>query len=200
MLPNRQKILLVEDVEETRTRISSVLGRHGFDVIPAVDGGEGLRRLRQTPQPFSAILLDLVMPGVNGWEFRDTQRRVHEWSRIPTVIVSVHPLTPVERYTLRAAAVLVKPFEDDALVAMVTKVTTPGWLSPIPDASVASDPGLFWSRKGEVACTEHAPSRTSTRWEEERWGPLPQHVMTRLEYQCQHCSGNGPIVRRFRSS
>src|SRR5688572_11878250 len=120
------KILLVEDSEETRLRIAAVLGRHGFDVVVSANGREGLLKLRHADEPFAAILLDLVMPSLNGWEFRDTQRRVYEWARIPTVILTVQPLSPVERYTLGAAAILPKPFEDATLVETITKVTTPG--------------------------------------------------------------------------
>ena len=45
---------------------------------------------------------------------------------------------------------------------------------------------LFWSRRGEVACPEHAPQQGSTRWTTENWQPL--HAPgRRLRYQCQHC-------------
>ena len=195
------KVLLVEDVHETRLRISSVLQRHGFDVVSARNGREGLHELRNGNGPFSAILLDLIMPDVNGWEFRETQRRVHDWARIPTIVVTVQPLGPAERYALRAAAVLTKPFEDSTLVETVTKVTTPGWLSPGPARAdaIAHGPVLFWSRAGEVACREHAPDQGSDRWITERWAAIPGDAPSRLEYQCQHCSGLGPIIRRSRS-
>jgi CheY-like chemotaxis protein len=49
--------------------------------------------------------------------------------------------------------------------------------------------GLFWSKRGEVACAEHAPQADVARWASEGWRPILQSEMKRLEYRCQHCGG-----------
>jgi CheY-like chemotaxis protein len=49
--------------------------------------------------------------------------------------------------------------------------------------------GLFWSKRGEVACADHAPQSDVGRWRAERWRPILEAEMKRLEYRCQHCAG-----------
>jgi CheY-like chemotaxis protein len=49
--------------------------------------------------------------------------------------------------------------------------------------------GLFWSKRGEVACADHAPVVNDERWRAEAWRPLLPADMKRLAYRCQHCSG-----------
>ena len=49
--------------------------------------------------------------------------------------------------------------------------------------------GLFWSKRGEVACADHAPQADPTRWRAERWRPILPNELKRLEYRCQHCAG-----------
>ena len=46
---------------------------------------------------------------------------------------------------------------------------------------------LFWSRKGEIACAQHAPSGDSSRWSDEGWQPVPEVAGRRVKYQCQVC-------------
>jgi CheY-like chemotaxis protein len=46
---------------------------------------------------------------------------------------------------------------------------------------------LFWSKRGEIACTQHAPSTASERWTAEGWQELPHIEGRRIRYQCQHC-------------
>ena len=49
--------------------------------------------------------------------------------------------------------------------------------------------GLFWSRRGEVACADHAPQADPVRWRGEAWRAIHVSEMKRLEYRCQHCAG-----------
>jgi CheY-like chemotaxis protein len=49
--------------------------------------------------------------------------------------------------------------------------------------------GLFWSKRGEVACGDHAPQSDVVRWRDEGWRPILEAEMKRLEYRCQHCAG-----------
>ena len=48
---------------------------------------------------------------------------------------------------------------------------------------------LFWSRRGEIACAEHAPNPQSERWTVEAWQPMPDFGVRMARYQCQHCDG-----------
>ena len=56
--------------------------------------------------------------------------------------------------------------------------------------------GIYWSIRGEVACSEHAPDIEDPRWTVERWEPVPVssgHVHG-WRYQCQHCAIDGRAV------
>lgn len=51
-----------------------------------------------------------------------------------------------------------------------------------------TQPNLFWSRKGTVACEQHAPDRQDPQWLAEGWQPIPDVPGRRVTYQCQHCA------------
>jgi CheY-like chemotaxis protein len=58
---------------------------------------------------------------------------------------------------------------------------------------------LFWSRKGEVACADHAPIPQTERWASEGWRPISPTDDPRARYQCQHCSRSA-LFRRSRDN
>lgn len=78
--------LLVDDDDDARELLASILEKEGYSVVGAHDGCEALELLR-TIRP-GVILLDLGMPRMNGAEFREAQRRHPEWLRIPTVVMT----------------------------------------------------------------------------------------------------------------
>ena len=107
------RILLVDDELDIREAVSEVLAYEGHHVITAVDGAEALRLCRQF-RP-DVILLDLMMPGMNGWEFRTLQRREPAIADIPVVVVSA--LGRVG--SIDAQAFLPKPFGLQDLLNMI---------------------------------------------------------------------------------
>ena len=54
---------------------------------------------------------------------------------------------------------------------------------------MASTTGRFWSKRGEIACADHAPQLDKDRWRGEGWRAILPLEMKRLEYRCQHCAG-----------
>ena len=68
------KVMLVEDDVDIRADLSALLCSEGFEVVCAADGAEALAHLRAGARP-AVILLDLMMPLMNGWEFRAEQLR-----------------------------------------------------------------------------------------------------------------------------
>src|SRR5436309_3349023 len=80
-------ILVVDDDVDIRTIIRLVLELHGYRVMDAGDGKEALLRLRQGQLP-CLILLDLMMPGMNGWQFRHAQENDLALAQIPVVVLS----------------------------------------------------------------------------------------------------------------
>ncbi len=84
---SRNVILLVEDNADSNAALELFLGAHGFDVVVAFDGQQGLDRLRKGPRP-SLILLDVMMPGKDGHGFRAEQLADPTLASIPVVVLS----------------------------------------------------------------------------------------------------------------
>jgi DNA-binding response OmpR family regulator len=106
-------VLVVEDEADIREAVVEVLAERGYDVIGASDGAEALSKLRE--HPADVVLLDLMMPRMNGWEFRAAQSGDPELRSIPVVVLSA--LGRVAG--LDACEFLQKPFEVDQLLAVV---------------------------------------------------------------------------------
>lgn len=115
------RILVVEDDVDLRRSLAEVLEDEGCEVACARDGVEALRQL-EGPVP-QAILLDLTMPGMDGWTFRSRQRKDPRLAAIPTVVISAaygNEARGVE--ALAADAFLPKPFELRTLIAALKRL------------------------------------------------------------------------------
>src|SRR5690349_4170946 len=84
---SRKIVLIVEDDQEIRRSLKETLEDEAYIVFTASTGAEALDLLRQMGQRPSLILLDLMMPGMNGWRFLEEMRREGVMA-IPIVIVS----------------------------------------------------------------------------------------------------------------
>jgi CheY-like chemotaxis protein len=101
-------VLLVDDQEEARDALAMLLKNEGFAVREASDGQEALDALYDGPRP-CLVVLDLMMPGMDGWEFRRRQLRSPLFARIPTVVLSGHANLSAAATGLSAHEVLAKP-------------------------------------------------------------------------------------------
>jgi len=110
-------ILLVEDDSAIRETVADVLEGEGFEVTRAANGEEALRRLGDGSAPPGVILLDLMMPVMDGWAFRTAQQLDPRLSGIPVVVVSADAGGTLA--TLAPAAYLPKPFDLDRLLDVV---------------------------------------------------------------------------------
>jgi two-component system chemotaxis response regulator CheY len=113
-------IFVVDDDPGVRDALSSVLQTAGYQVACAADGLEATDYLRSNPPP-NLILLDLVMPRMNGWVFRIEQQKDPALSRIPVVVLSGrHDPAPAAGF-LHAAGFLVKPVDTALLLDTVRR-------------------------------------------------------------------------------
>jgi CheY-like chemotaxis protein len=80
------KILLVEDDEPTRETTRDLVVRHGFAVVEAANGREALDRLAEGLPDL--ILLDLLMPEMDGFEFLDEVRSRPAWRNVPVIVLT----------------------------------------------------------------------------------------------------------------
>jgi CheY-like chemotaxis protein len=113
----RNTILLIEDDPNLRESVQAVLEVEGYQVVTAEHGLEGLQRLDETGQP-CLILLDLMMPVMNGWEFLETMQDRRDTAPQPPVVV-VSAAAQLDDVQARfRCQVLRKPFDIDHLLAV----------------------------------------------------------------------------------
>jgi CheY-like chemotaxis protein len=112
------RLLVVDDDPRVRGVIGAVLRDEGYVVEEAANGAIALERLTRTPLP-DLVLLDLMMPGLGGHALRARQLADERIADIPVVVVTGSAASADAMTRLRAAAVLEKPFELDALVRVV---------------------------------------------------------------------------------
>ncbi len=113
-------MLVVDDELDIREAVTEVLSYEGHEVFTASEGEEALVKCRSL-QP-DLVLLDLMMPGMNGWDFRRAQLRDPSIAGIPVVVLSA--LGRVS--TIDALAFLPKPFGLDELLELVRRAARPG--------------------------------------------------------------------------
>ncbi len=117
-----QGVLVVDDDADIRCALVSALEEQGYRAISASNGVEALEVLRILPTPPSVILLDLMMPVMNGWQFCAQQRQDPLLSKIPVVVVSAHGNVEEEASQVAASAYLRKPFLIQDLLHTIAKV------------------------------------------------------------------------------
>jgi CheY-like chemotaxis protein len=112
-------ILVVDDNPDLRTTVRDILEYEGYSVITAENGRQALEVLTQPARP-CLILLDLMMPVMDGWEFLEEQRSHAAWREIPVVILSALAHRP-ESKSLGAAGILGKPVKPEMLFELIRK-------------------------------------------------------------------------------
>ena len=111
-------VLVVDDQVEIRDTLQTALDDEGFTVETAANGQEALAVLERW-QP-CVILLDLMMPVMDGWTFREEQRRTG--STVPVVLLSAAGRLDEQQRALGAAAVIPKPFDIDRVITTIEQV------------------------------------------------------------------------------
>jgi CheY-like chemotaxis protein len=79
-------VLIVDDDEDAREMLAHLIRRAGYSVVTACDGNAALATLHEVRPEL--ILLDVVMPGMDGAQFRSEQRRHRDWLSIPTIVMT----------------------------------------------------------------------------------------------------------------
>jgi CheY-like chemotaxis protein len=109
--------MIIEDDPDIRSALAQVLMAEGYEVHEAANGREGIEALQQESRP-GLILLDLMMPVMNGWEFLQVRRQDAQAAAIPVVVVSAVG-TPASN--LAIAQFLPKPIDLDQLLEAVAE-------------------------------------------------------------------------------
>jgi two-component system cell cycle response regulator DivK len=119
------KILLVEDNEMNRDMLSRRLTRNGFEVVMAVDGGQGVA-MAGTEKP-DLILMDMSLPVMDGWEARRGGKAHAATSAIPVIALTAHALVE-DREKAKAAGCDdfdTKPVELPRLLEKINRLLGP---------------------------------------------------------------------------
>ncbi|MCS6782597.1 MAG: response regulator [Gloeomargarita sp. SKYBB_i_bin120] len=112
-------VLVVEDQRAQREMMAETLAKDGLEVIAAADGREALEKLKTTRPDI--IVLDVVMPNMNGYELLREVRKRPELANVPVVVCSVKGEVFDKHWAQRLGsnAYVVKPFEPQVLVGTV---------------------------------------------------------------------------------
>src|SRR5438093_8756946 len=112
-----RRALVVEDDDDIRDVVSMLLTVLGFDVREAANGQVALETLRGGWVP-TLIVLDLMMPVMNGWAFRAEQRKIPGAANVPVIVLSARrPPFREAGEEFQVAEILPKPFELDSFLA-----------------------------------------------------------------------------------
>lgn len=110
------RILLIEDDDLLREGLKQVLEEDGYRVVPASDGSAAMELLLGGEVAPCLILLDLMMPGMNGWDFLALHARHPSLSKVPIVVASAYPFAEKE---VVPGIVLRKPFSPARLKQII---------------------------------------------------------------------------------
>lgn len=120
------RLLVVEDDGDTREALEELLVGAGYDVLTAPNGVVALTLLRTEREkggvPCSAVILDLMMPVMNGWDFRARQRADPALASIPVLLMSAGGHLAAVSEELSAAGHVTKPVDVPDLLAKVARL------------------------------------------------------------------------------
>lgn len=119
------KILLVEDNDLNRDMLTRRLTKRGYEVLTATDGEQGLV-LAQAEQP-DLVLMDMSLPGIDGWETTRRLRAGAGTSTIPVIALTAHAMAGDRERALEAGCddYDTKPVEMDRLLLKIESLTRP---------------------------------------------------------------------------
>jgi CheY-like chemotaxis protein len=109
------RVMVVDDDLDIQEALAQILEAEGHQVTTAGDGRTALGLLKRHPP--DVIVLDLMMPSMNGWEFREAQLKDPRLARIPVIVISAATL----REPIDAEEFLPKPFEPSQLLELVAR-------------------------------------------------------------------------------
>jgi CheY-like chemotaxis protein len=112
-------VMVVEDDGDIREALADVLSDNGYRTLMARDGAEALVVLRSGAERPAAIVLDLMMPVMDGWQFREEQMKHATLSRIPVVLLTAGSDVERKGHAMGASGALRKPVQLAALLEAV---------------------------------------------------------------------------------
>lgn len=123
---DKPTILVVDDHDDLRDAIAVLLESEGYEVLDAPNGREALKYLSSAKSHVAAIVLDLAMPVMDGWQFLAARRANPALSEIPTIVVTGVSDAKRRHSELGDIAVFTKPFHFDELIRELRRALVEG--------------------------------------------------------------------------
>ncbi|MGD1994264.1 MAG: response regulator [Anaerolineae bacterium] len=123
MEEQKKVVVCIEDEREMIDLVKLILGRKGFDLVGAVGGREGLETVRRLKPDL--VLLDLMMPDMDGWEVYQQMKADDELKETPVIVVTAKAQSIDKVLGLHIAKVddyVTKPFSPQELLQSVNRV------------------------------------------------------------------------------
>lgn len=114
-------LMIVEDDADISDAMAAALEDHGYAVIVAANGQEALDELRAATRLPRLILLDLMMPVMDGWQFRAVQKAEAALADVPVVVLSAHIDVRSAAEQLGAVAWMKKPIDLRTLLQVIAR-------------------------------------------------------------------------------
>ena len=122
----KPRILIVEDEPNIGESLSFILRKAGFAIDVVTDGADALDRLRR--QPFGAVILDLMLPGLNGLEVLKSIRTDRHLAALPVMVLTARGQAADRRTAeaVGASVFVTKPFSNSEVVSHICRLTAGG--------------------------------------------------------------------------
>ncbi len=117
----RKIVLIVDDDADIRETIGLALEDEGYEVASAANGADALRHLRAAARPPNRILLDLMMPVMDGVEFRTKQREDALLASIPVLVITASGNAKEQAKVLAVEGIIKKPIALETLLDTVRR-------------------------------------------------------------------------------
>jgi CheY-like chemotaxis protein len=124
-MQDRHTVLVVDDEPAVRQMFEDILSGEGSEVVSAVDGRAALDLLNDGTQP-CVILLDLMMPRMNGWQFAEELHADPALRELPLAVVAANPRFKPDAERLGARRWLGKPVDIDELLSKLQRLIPDG--------------------------------------------------------------------------
>lgn len=187
----RKKILVVDDVAENRAVVIDMLGQLGFEMIEAVNGLDGLEKA-QALRP-ELILMDIVMPEMDGLEATRRLRQLPDWKDVPIIVISASTSATDEENSLTAGAnaALPKPIDFSRLLAQIATLLKLHWTYALPEAGSLPE----WEAAGLLIVPP--PHEMEILHRLARLGNM-RHILQRATYLAELDESYGPLANQLR--
>jgi CheY-like chemotaxis protein len=131
-LPDGPTVLVVDDDEAIREMLVLALELDGYRVLQAADGRAALEVFAQ--EQVDLVTLDVMMPGMDGWQVADALRADSRTRAVPRLMISGMPIDELMRAcaSRQAAAIITKPFDVEKVTALIGRLLSPAEALPAP--------------------------------------------------------------------